>query len=103
MIIMPVNRVLVLVTLFILAGCGSNAKLYGSVGIGYKVNGDQLLMPEYSGGRNPTAHFEIGYEWPNGVSCGINHWSHWRDGTPFNDNPETYKDEVVCRMQWGGQ
>lgn len=86
-----------------LAGC--SATPYFEAGLGYKVNADDLLRPENGGGRNPTAHFEFGLEWDRGLSCGINHWSHVRDGgwPANNDLPETHKDELLCKKRWGGK
>jgi hypothetical protein len=83
-----------------LTGCGSTP--YFEAGAGYKINADWYLMPEHAGGRNPTAHFELGLEWDHGLECGLNHWSHYFDGS-YNNRPETYKDEVICRKRWGGK
>jgi hypothetical protein len=88
-----------LVPLLVLLG-GCSATPYAEIGMGWKFAEDQLLAPEYVGGRNPTAHFEIGLAWASGYECGISHWSHYRDGGPFNDRPETYKNEVECRRRW---
>ncbi len=86
-----------------ITGCAGSPKPYFEVGVGYKVNADWPFRPENAGGRNPTGHFEVGIEWKNKTRCGLNHWSHWRDGGPFNHRPETWKDEIVCFKKWGGQ
>lgn len=95
--------IMVLLAIAVVAtGCGT-PKLYGEVGLGYKlVTTHDRLLPEYGGGRNPSFHIEGGLEWKSGIKCGISHWSHVRDGKPFNDYSETYKDELVCKVGFGG-
>ncbi len=92
-----------LLFLFLLTGCAATP--YGEIGLGYKFNqwSDWHLRTEHAGGRNPTAHFEAGLEWNKGYSCGLHHWSHLRDGGPFNDRPETYLNEIICKKRWSGK
>lgn len=66
---------------------------YAEVGIGYKLDSNTY-------GSSPTAHIGVGLS-KDGYSCGYYHWSHIRDGTPFNDNWEAYSDEIVCKVRWG--
>lgn len=89
--------------LLLLASC-AGSPYYAKVGIGYKIDEltDPLLRTSSVGGKNPTAHFEVGREWDRGYSCGLNHWSHWLSGGPLNNNPETYKLELLCEKKWGG-
>ncbi len=61
------------------------------------------------GGRNPTAHINIGIEfdyidapWWKVDRIAYEHWSHYRDGS-FNNNRETHKDEVVIYWKVGGR
>lgn len=84
--------------LLVLAGCAGSP--YFEMGVGYKVNTSYHLNHE-RGGRSPTGHIEIGMQYDNGLSCGINHWSHIRDGTPFNNRYESWKDEILCKKRWG--
>lgn len=84
----------------LLSGCAASP--YFEVGVGTKLTADYWMLPENGGGRNPTAHIAAGLEWDNGYSCEVNHWSHLRDGAPFNDKPETYKEELICSKRWGG-
>lgn len=94
-------RKVLLLAVFALCGCAASP--YAEVGVGYKVKADWWMEPEHGGGRNPTAHIELGLEFDNGYSCAYSHWSHYRDGGPFNDRPETYKDEILCQKRWGGK
>ena len=84
----------------VLSSCATTESYwYAGAGAGYKANADWLLREENGGGRNPTAHFSIGKRWEGhrfAKQCEVNHWSHYRDGGPFNNLPETYKDEVIC-------
>ncbi len=102
---------LVLLFLIVLiAGCARAPGIYFEAGVGYKIDEmtDILLRTDspYGGGRNPTAHFELGYEFADNPvvdECGYNHFSHIRDGGPFNNRPETYMDTIQCRKRWGGR
>jgi len=87
----------------LLAGCASSP--YFEAGLGYKLSqeSDWFLRTENGGGRNPTARFELGLEWNKGYKCGLEHWSHYFDGGPFNRRPETYKNEIFCSKKWGGK
>ena len=93
---------ILIVMALILSGCGTfkEPQYYASIGAGYKVSADKLLLPETVGGRNPTARFGAGVEFENGVKIGYEHWSHWRDGGPFNNRPETHKDEIFIEKVW---
>jgi hypothetical protein len=79
--------------LLALAGCASSP--YAELGVGYQYYGNYE--------NNPSVHFEAGLEWDGGYSCALNHWSHLRNGWPFNDRFETHKDELICKKRWGGK
>jgi hypothetical protein len=101
---------LVFISLFILAGCEGGPQPYFEMGMGYTVNRDPLVSDELYG-RDPTAHFAVGLdykivdkrEWYIKLLCQYDHWSHYRDGWPFNENPEVHKDELMCGFRAGGQ
>lgn len=97
------NKALIIPLLLLLQGCTTPPAPYFEIGAGYKTKADWHLQPEHAGGRNPTAHIELGLEFDNQFSCAYNHWSHYRDGGPFNHHPETYKDEILCSKRWGGK
>lgn len=61
------------------------------------------LMSANGGGRNPTGHIAVGLEFDYGIEVEWNHWSHVRDGVPFNDNDEAWKDELIIRKRFGGR
>ena len=104
------KRFLLILAVLVLAGCASapdhkeesktTGHFYGGVGAGYKFLADYWMKEENGGGRNPTANFALGHKWIfdkyNEALCQYAHWSHWRDGGPFNERPETHKDEVAC-------
>ena len=96
---------------------------YGSVGAAWKI--DELTDPlintrcflvetvrrtlNVCGGRNPTADFEVGHEWRRRHGrvrplwqVYLHHTSHYRDGWPFNANPETYVNKLGFRVKFGG-
>lgn len=57
------------------------------------------------GGSNPVVHIRFGVEFAEDAwldRCEYAHESHLRDGTPFNDRPETYSDQGACFKRWGG-
>ncbi len=93
-------RILPALLILALSGCSSQGHFYAGVGAGYKLDADWHMQPENAGGRNPTANFVFGHEWTyndyHAARCEVTHWSHWRDGEPFNDRPETHKDEAGC-------
>ena len=86
-------------------GCGT-AKPYVAVGIGYQLDNmtDWMLRTEREWAcENPDVfHGEVGVEWPSKVTLGYHHQSHVSCGGPFNNKPETYRDEIIIRKQWGG-
>jgi len=54
------------------------------------------------GGSNPTVHVRAGVELDGWLSyCELEHWSHLRDGWPFNERRETHKNELLCAKRWG--
>lgn len=96
---------------YLATGCtASKLKPYVEVGLGHTVNRDPLV-PQRLYGRDPTAHIAVGvdYKWVDKRAwyvqtlCQYDHWSHLRDGWPFNNNPETHKDEIMCGFRVGGQ
>jgi hypothetical protein len=90
---------ILLVALTLCAGCGATP--YLDIGAGVKIN--RLTHDDLLVGSNPTAHFEVGLEFDGKFECGYNHWSHYFDGEPFNNNEEVWKDEIVCRKRFGGK
>ena len=97
--------VMIILVMLAVSGCASfkDPKMYGERGLAYQLDeySDQTLDTKRSYvGRNPLAHFEVGVEWRNGVSCGIHHWSHLRDGVPFNNNAELFSHDVRCTKRW---
>ncbi len=90
------------------SGCATHGNFYAGIGAGKTLKKDILLnLNEDQYGSDPTAHIALGHEWKWDkrwqAHCELNHWSHFRDGGPFNSNPETYKDEIVCggRVNFG--
>lgn len=64
-------------------------------------------------GHNPLAEFKLGIEivaddyrirpWGSPVlQIGWKHRSHWFDGKPFNDNPETHSEALFLELKFGG-
>lgn len=92
-----------LLVLLILSGPGCSTA-YVQAGAGIKLDGtDWRLLPRNAGGRNPTAWFAAGLrrqvtKRTKGF-CEVNHWSHFRDGGPFNTRPETHKNEFRCGLE----
>ena len=101
---------LVFISIAILAGCEGGPQPYFEIGAGHTIQRDPYV-PKDQYGRDPTAHFAVGLDykfvderaWYVKVLCQYDHWSHYRDGWPFNDNPETHKDEIMCGFRAGGQ
>lgn len=95
-----------LVAALVVALSGCAARPYVEVGAGIIVErtSSAALHPDRAG-RNPTAHIAAGVEFERGWldRCAWEHWSHVRDGEPFNKRPELSKDEVVCFKKWGGR
>ena len=96
--------IVILFLLLLTTGC-STTPMFVEVGAGYKLDAftGQSLQPGNCGGRNPTAHLRLGWEFPNGYEIGTHHYSHWLDGRPFNNNCETYKQELYVSKRWGGR
>ena len=95
-----VMRLLLLLAIGLLAGCAANSPYYLEAGLGYRINSqtDQLLHTDTPGnGRNPTFEVAWGrhFNWQDS-RCEIYHWSHLRDGGPFNDNAEQYELRARC-------
>ena len=89
--------------LALLSACTTPPRPYLEVGLGYQFNADPVLLEENGGGRMPATHIALGLEIGKHGYCEWNHWSHLRDGWPFNDRPETYKDEIVCGGRFVGK
>ncbi len=63
-------------------------------------------------GNNPLAEFKIGYDFAFGdwrnkwyipvIQFGWKHESHWFDGIPFNDHPETFAEKIFLEFRFGG-
>jgi hypothetical protein len=63
-------------------------------------------------GKNPLAEFKIGYEFAFGdwrnhwwipvFQTGWKHESHWFQGQPFNDEPETHAEKLFLEFRFGG-
>jgi hypothetical protein len=101
-----------------LAGClAIRERGYVELGLGVKMDSrtSAVLRPECDtatgvttdaprscGGSNPTVHVRMGLELDGWLSyCEWEHFSHLRDGWPFNENRETRKEEVLCAKRWG--
>lgn len=85
-------------------------------------HGNTIGLGHYSGpaivsfgactGNNPFAEFKIGYEFAFGdwrnkwyipvIQFGWKHESHWFDGIPFNDHPETFAEKIFLEFRFGG-
>lgn len=82
-----------LVAFFLLTGCAPVAE----VAAGYEISGNTV-------GRQPSAHVFLGLETtrdgPLSGSCGWYHLSHVREGTPFNENWETWSDQARCAVRY---
>ena len=109
------KRLVFLSCAFFLSGC--QVYPYVEIGAGYKSERStsvvlrpgcgSVLVSDFGnrgesscGGRNPTAHINLGLEfnsdsWWKPDRCELSHWSHYRDGT-VNGRRETHKDEIVC-------
>lgn len=92
---------ILLAVLVVCSGCATPAP-YLEIGVGMKVKAS-THRALYDAGSNPTAHMTIGLEFDYGIAVELQHWSHWRDGPPFNDNYEMYKDEIVITWRYGGR
>lgn len=93
---------LLIIALF-LSGCAADTPYYLEAGLGMRVDRftDPLLHTETeNNGRNPTfeiawgRRFELFETVP--TRCELYHWSHLRDGGPFNDNAEQYELRWRC-------
>ena len=99
-----------------LGACSSAPGVYFDIGAGYKLeDGTSAVLrpscdratgvtsqPRSCGGRNPTAHIALGFEFRDGSYCELQHWSHYRDNSR-NGRTETHKDELMCSKRWGGR
>jgi hypothetical protein len=91
------------------SGCAT-AKPYVEVGVGYQIN--QLSDWWYSAleghpkgnqiGQPWMFQGEAGFEFPKNWSCAWQHESHLLDGGPFNNNPELYREMIICSKKFGG-
>ena len=85
--------ILILVGVAMLSGCTT---LVAEGGLGHQIDGN-------FGGRSPAATLYLGLETdahgPLRASCGWLHISHVRDGTPFNENWETWTDMAHCKVR----
>ena len=84
---------LILFGLAMLSGCTT---LVAEGGFGHQIDGNLV-------GRSPAATVYIGLEsddlGPLRASCGWLHISHLREGTPFNENDETWADLAHCKVR----
>ena len=88
---MLVRKSLIAIGCVFFMGCG-HVTPYLEMGMGYEVRGNLH-------GRNPTAHVEVGLT-KGSISCGYNHFSHLRDGRPFNNNWDSFSDTLICKKRW---
>lgn len=108
---------LVLALLCALGGCSTfHERAFVELGLGVKVAEytSAVLLPSpcvtvdlpdpvSCGGRNPTVHVRAGLELEHGLSVQYQHWSHLRDGAPFNERHEAHADEVLLAKRWGAR
>jgi hypothetical protein len=95
-----------LVVLIALMGCAAAPGVYMDVGVGYQIDSetDYWLQTTQSWqcSKNAAAHVEVGYEWDNGTTLGLNHQSWWMCGT-FNNDPEVYSNQILLNKRFGGR
>lgn len=109
-----IARALALISVVALAGCSSMPGLYAELGAGVLVDGQSsaVIRPgchtvtldgglRSCGGDNPTAQFNVGYEFPRRRGrCELAHWSHYFDG---GRDRELYFLEGRCIRRFGGR
>lgn len=99
-------KIVIVLLALLLTGCASAPGVYLDVGAGYQIDSetDYWLQTTQSWqcSKNIAAHIEVGYEWDNGTSLGLNHQSWWLCGSGLNNDPEVYSNQILLNKRFGG-